>query len=174
MTAILNCVPHNCRHFSLARRFIVRQLLVSVLAISLSGAPVLAQSLQGGASPATATPLQESARVEASKFAAALSAQSDDYRPGGMKPGYFWGGIGLMIAGAAWMTAAALVSTTCASIAGFDDVDCGGVSKGSIVAGAGLLAAGGVVFMMGKKEARANPQISWTPHGVAVRTQFTF
>ena len=148
----------------------MRQFLVFVLAISLSGAPVLAQSLPGGPSRGTAKPLQDSARAEAVKFAAALSAQSDDYRPGGMKPGYFWGGIGAMIGGAAAMGAAALVGTECAAL----DVDCGGFSKVYVAAGAGLLVAGAVVFMMGKKEARANPQISWTPHGVAVRSQFTF
>jgi hypothetical protein len=148
----------------------VRHLLVSVLAISLSGSPALAQSLRGA--PA-ATPLQDSARVEAFKVAVAESAQSDDYRPGGMKPGYFWGGIGLMAAGAAWLTSGALVSTTCSSIAGLE-IDCGGVSKVYIIGGAGLLAAGAVVFMMGKKEAKANPQISWTPHGVAVRNTFKF
>ena len=147
----------------------MRHLLVSVLAIPLSGSPALAQSLRGAP---TATPLQDSARVEAFKVAIAESAQgsSDDYRPGGMKPGYFWGGIGAMIGGAAAMGAAALVGTECAAL----DVDCGGFSKVYVAAGAGLLVAGAVVFMMGKKEARANPQISWTPHGVAVRSQFTF
>lgn len=150
----------------------MRHLLVSVLAISLSGSPALAQSLRGA--PA-ATPLQDSARVEAFKVAFAESAQgsSDDYRPGGMKPGYFWGGIGLMASGAAWLTSGALVSTTCSSIGGIE-IDCGGVSKVYIVGGAALLAAGAVVFMMGKKDAKANPEISWTPHGIAVRNTFKF
>jgi hypothetical protein len=147
----------------------VRHLLVSVLAISLSGSPALAQSLRGA--PA-ATPLQDSARVEAFKVAVAESAQgsSGDYRPGGMKPGYFWGGIGLMAAGAGYLLSGALVGTECSAL----NVDCGGFGAGIAAVGAGLVGAGLVVYMLGKKDAKANPQISWTPHGVAVRNTFKF
>ena len=145
----------------------MRHLMVSVLAISLSGSPALAQSLRSAPS---ATPLQDAARVEAFKFALAESAQSDDYRPGGMKPGYFWGGIGLMAAGAGYLLSGALVGTQCAAL----EVNCGGFGAGIAAVGAGLVGAGVIVYFLGKKEAAANPQISWTPGGVAVRNTFKF
>ena len=150
----------------------MRQVLVSVLAISLSGSPALAQSLRGA--PA-ATPLQDSARREAFKAAVSASAQasSDDYRPGGMRPGYFWTAIALMASGGGAFASAALVSTTCDSFSGIE-LDCGGFSKAYAITGAGLVGTGLVVFMLGKKDAKARPQISWTPHGVAVRHTFKF
>lgn len=148
----------------------MRQLLVSVLAISLSGSPALAQSLRGA--PA-ATPLQDSARMEAFKAAVSAQASSDDYRPGGMRPGYFWTAIALMASGGGAFASAALVNTTCDSFGNLD-IDCGGFSKAYAITGAGLIATGLVVFMLGKKDAAARPQISWTPHGVAVRKTFKF
>jgi hypothetical protein len=119
--------------------------------------------------------LQDSARAEAFKVAVPASAQasSDDYRPGGMRPGYFWAAIGLMAGGAGAFASAALLSTDCPVISGLE-IDCRGFSKAYAIAGAGLVGTGLVVFLLGKKEAAARPQISWTPHGVAVRNTFKF
>lgn len=148
----------------------MRQLLVSALALSLLASPVFAQSLREG-STAGAQPLQDSARAEVIKFAAAQAA-GGDYMPGGMKPGYFWTSIGLLAAGGGYLLIGALAGSECAAF----DIDCGGVGTRVALVGAGIAGTGVLVWIIGKNKARAagNPQILWTPRGVAVRGGISF
>jgi hypothetical protein len=123
---------------------------------------------------ASVQPLRESARLEAAKFAALEASQDDEYMPGGMKPRYFWTSIGLAGGGAGLLTLAALIGAECGRN---EDVNCeGGEQAGLLVYGGGLVGAGVVVWILGKRNARAagNPQLVWTPRGVGFRSQVSF
>lgn len=162
----------------------MRQVLVLVLALSVSGAPVLAQSLHP-ASPAAAQPIQDSARAEVLKLAVAQGVQGAQ---GGMSPAYLWMSVALMSGGGLLLFRAARNADVrpadpgspadnaglCYSGNGADAViDNCGVSKGPLMLGAGLVAAGVWLFLSGKKKA-ASPQIVFGPGVVGLRGQLTF
>jgi hypothetical protein len=132
----------------------MHRVLVLFLVFSLSGSPLIAQSLQ--TVPATrATPLQDAARAEAARLVAAQA--SDDYRPAGMHPAFFWTAIGLWSVGGLYIVGGAAA-----------DVDAA-VTFGSILAGGGV-----ALYVIGKSRGGASPQIVTTPRGIAVRSRIGF
>jgi hypothetical protein len=158
----------------------MRTVLAIALAFALSVVPTFAQSPQSGSTQVDvkfAQSIERATRVEAARavHAASQPAQDDAYRPGGMSPAYFWTGVGLMAAGGSTLVTGALIGSTDSGVCADLDVDCSTLSKGMIAIGAGMIAAGGVVYVIGKNKARqSSPQIVAGPSLVLVRTRVTF
>jgi hypothetical protein len=135
----------------------------------LSASSVQAQAPAGGTPRATRS-LKESARAAAITFVRTQGAQpvEEPYRPGGMKPGYFWTSIGLLAAGGLHLATAAALGDDC----GYG-VDCSAFQGGVALVGAAMAGAGAIVWVAGKRHG-SKPQVTFTPGGVAVRGRFRF
>jgi hypothetical protein len=151
----------------------MRKTLALALTFCLSGWPVLAQDVPAADVPTG--PITRTLRLEMAKLDdARVEAAQGAYRPNGMSPAYFWTAIGLWSAGGINLLSA-LVLDDDDRICDDLDLDCGEFSTALVVAGAGMIAAGAIVWHIGKrKAASASPSIVASPGRVAIRGTVSF
>jgi hypothetical protein len=121
--------------------------------------------------------IQRALDIEAGRASQAASQQpaDDAYRPAGMSPAYLWTGIGLMAAGGSTLISGALIGGAGDGVCRDLDLDCGHLSKSMIGVGAAMIAAGGIVSVLGRNKARrSSPQIVAGQGRVWLRSRVTF